>query len=49
MYAFAGYLLAAKSGGANAGLGQGYELKLLLVVPLVVFLLQVVLVQSVEY
>lgn len=27
MYAFAGYLLAAKSGGANAGLGQGYELE----------------------
>lgn len=27
MYAFAGYLLAAKSGEANAGLGQGYELE----------------------
>lgn len=27
MYAFAGYLLAAKSGGANSGLGQGYELE----------------------
>ena len=27
MYAFAGYLLAAKSGGASASLGQGYELE----------------------
>ncbi len=27
MYAMAGYLLAAKSGGANAGLGSGYELE----------------------
>ncbi len=27
MYALAGYLLAAKSGGANSGLGQGYELE----------------------
>ena len=27
MYAIAGYLLAAKSGGASASLGQGYELE----------------------
>lgn len=27
MYAFAGYLLAAKSGGASASMGQGYELE----------------------
>ena len=27
MYAFAGYLLAAKAGGASSGLGQGYELE----------------------
>lgn len=27
MYAFAGYLLAAKSGGAAASMGQGYELE----------------------
>ncbi|MBQ3108194.1 MAG: beta-methylgalactoside transporter [Clostridia bacterium] len=27
MYAFAGYLLAAKSGGASANLGMGYELE----------------------
>ena len=27
MYAVAGYLLAAKSGGASAGMGQGYELE----------------------
>ena len=27
MYAVAGYLLAAKSGGASSGLGQGYELE----------------------
>ena len=27
MYAIAGYLLAAKSGGASASMGQGYELE----------------------
>ena len=27
MYAFAGWLLAAKSGGASSGMGQGYELE----------------------
>ena len=27
MYAFAGYLLAAKAGGASSGLGNGYELE----------------------
>ena len=27
MYAIAGWLLAAKSGGASAGMGQGYELE----------------------
>jgi len=27
MYAVAGYLLAAKSGGASASMGQGYELE----------------------
>ena len=27
MYAMAGYLLAGKAGGANAGLGTGYELE----------------------
>ena len=27
MYAFAGYLLAAKSGGASASMGMGYELE----------------------
>ena len=27
MYATAGYLLAAKSGGASASMGQGYELE----------------------
>jgi methyl-galactoside transport system permease protein len=27
MYALAGYLLAAKSGGASSGLAQGYELE----------------------
>ena len=27
MYALAGYLLAGKSGGANSGMGTGYELE----------------------